>query len=191
MLTCDLIPLCSGYGWIYEAKVSFILTLACWILYLFLFQVNHVTLSTNATYTPVKRNLLTSIRNGRNQGYCLRTKVKTSIEADILANDSTTSESVEDNSGKTSYILLSFSGEIYSKRQRWSHSTESFHAHTWLCCTPTYIKLKLHSSKLYIFLIVVCLHIKVLSQFSIYIILMEYEQDTFVPRCFSGTVTER
>ncbi|KAL8102613.1 uncharacterized protein LOC141678361 [Apium graveolens] len=60
-------------------------------------QVNHVTLSTIATYTPLKRNIQTSKGNGRNQGYCLRTKVKMSTEADVLAKDSTTSEPVDDN----------------------------------------------------------------------------------------------
>lgn len=87
--------------------VSFILTFALWILYFFLSQVNHVTLSTIATYTPVKRNIQTATGTGRNQGYCLRTKVKSSIEADVLAKDATTSESVDDNSG-TSCILLLF-----------------------------------------------------------------------------------
>lgn len=41
--------------------------------------------------------------------------MKTSIDADVLAKDSTTSESVDDNIGKTSFILLSPSEEYIVK----------------------------------------------------------------------------
>lgn len=99
---------------------------------------NHVTLSTIATYTPLKRDIQTSTGNGRSQGYSLRTKVKTSIEGDVLAKDSTTSESVDD-SGKTSYIfIIDDKGEAATQNLLCTHMIVLY---------PYLYKLKLHLSE--------------------------------------------
>ncbi|KAA8534815.1 hypothetical protein F0562_029743 [Nyssa sinensis] len=59
-------------------------------------KVNRVSFSTIATVIPSTRNCGAFMRNGRNHGHYFLTKAKMSIEVNVLAKDSISLESVND-----------------------------------------------------------------------------------------------
>lgn len=107
---------------------SFFLLHLLTFFWLHFYQVNHVTLSTMTTNTPLTRNFQNL---GRNHGNYLQTKVKTSIEADVLAKDSATAESIDDKNGSSSFPVSTSFHIIYCDKitqKQLSKETRNF---TW------------------------------------------------------------
>lgn len=69
-----------------------------WLVCPFPFQLNHVRFGTRTKNTPFSRNYQ---RNGRSNGYYLLTKANISVEADVLAKDTVSVESVDDKNGNS------------------------------------------------------------------------------------------